>query len=109
MEFPIYRSNQLIREEIEGEYYNSDFAELINELIDRDELENDIEIGIAKKVRAEGTQDLSKNQSYHLQKIFDRYNDVRCNVCDEVVPLNEVLYLSGGMCSYHQNKYDKDE
>ncbi|MCM0665328.1 hypothetical protein [Flavobacterium tyrosinilyticum] len=108
MEFPIYKSNQLMREQMEGEFYNSEFADLISELIDRDELESSIEIGIAKKVRDEGTEGLSEKQSYHLQKIFDRYNDIRCSVCDDLIPLSEVLFLEGSMCSYHQHQWNKD-
>ena len=74
MKFPIYAEKDLYREEMEGDFYNSEFAKLISELLERDELESDIEIGIAKKVQAEGTINLSENQSYHMQKIFDKYN-----------------------------------
>lgn len=108
MEFPIYNVKQLTREQMEGDYYNSNFAELISELVDRDEFENDIEKGIAKKVMTEGTQGLSEKQSYHLQKIFDRYNNVKCSICEDVIPLNEVLYMQSDMCSYHQSKWDKE-
>jgi hypothetical protein len=110
MEFPIYKVRDLKREIISGEYFNSDFASLIDELIQRDELENVIEKGIAQKVSIDGTEGLSVKQSFHLQKIFDRYNNQRCSVCDEVISLNEVLDMDGGtMCSYHQRLWDKDE
>lgn len=109
MNFPIYRVQDLTRDVINGEYFNSEFAGLINELIDRDEFENSIEKGIAEKVKSDGTEGLSTKQSFHLQKIFDRYNNIRCSVCNDVISLNEVLDLDGGtMCSYHQRLWDRD-
>lgn len=108
MEFPVYKEKDLVREIMDGDNYNSDFAKLIEELYERDEFENDIEKGIAAKVIAEGTYNLSKNQSYHVQNIFDRYNDKRCSLCGDNIPLNEVLYLEGSLCSYHQNQSDID-
>lgn len=108
MEFPIYKEKELVREQMEGDYYNSDFASLIEELLERDEFDNDTEKGIAKRVAVEGTDGLSEKQSYHLQNIFNRYNDKRCNTCGELIPINEVLYLDGGLCSYHENHKDND-
>ena len=109
MEFPVYKEKDLISDERDGDFYNSDFAKLIQELVERNEIENDIEKGIAAKVLAEGTFDLTEKQAYHLQKIFNRYNNIRCIICNEVFPLSEVLYLDGNLCSYHQNQSEKDK
>ena len=108
MDFPIYKTKDLTRELMEGDHYNSNFASLIEELYERDEFDNDTEKGIAAKVIAEGTYALSSNQSYHIQNIFDRYNNKRCGICGEVIPISEVLLLDSNLCSYHQNQFDKE-
>jgi hypothetical protein len=108
MEFPIYKEKDLVRDVMDGSYYNSDFAQLFQDLLDRDQFENDIEKGIAAQIVAEGTYNLSEKQLWHAQQVFERYNSERCTVCGELIPLNEVLYLDNGLCSPHQNIFDED-
>ena len=109
MEIPIYKTKDLERDLMEGETFNNQFAEFIDELLRLDEFENDTEKGIVKKVSAEGTFGLTENQIYHIQKVYNRYNNVRCKICDDVIPISEVLMLDGGLCSYHQHQWNKDE
>jgi CRISPR/Cas system-associated protein Cas10 (large subunit of type III CRISPR-Cas system) len=109
MEIPIYSQKDLYQQEMEGDYFNSDFAEFLDVLLERGEIEDETELGIAKKVSAEGTHNLSDKQRYHIQNIYNRYNNKRCDVCDEKIPINEVLHLMNEkLCSYHQNFFDND-
>lgn len=109
MKFPRYNKSNIYREEKEGEYKNSDFAKLIEDLYQRDEFENETEKGISAKVIKDGTLNLSENQAYNLQKIFDRYNNNRCSICNMLIPYNEVIYLDGNLCNYHQDKFNNDK
>jgi hypothetical protein len=108
MEFPIYRENDLVRELMDGSHYNSDVAQLFAELLERDQFENDTEKGIAAKIVVEGTYNLSEKQLWHAKQVFERYNSKRCSQCGDTIPLVEVLYLDGDLCSYHQNQFDRD-
>ena len=108
MKISIYDNKDLDNEEKEGYYYNTDFAYLIVELLKKDELDSETEEGIAKKVQKEGTINLSKNQLYHIQKIFDRYNHKRCNICGDSIPPIDVLLISNTLCSNHYKYMQHD-
>lgn len=85
-----------------------EFQEFISEVIRMELFENEIELGVCKKNLSNGTNGLSNKQLYHIKNIVDRY-DKNCLICGENIPLNEVIYLDGDYCSYHQNQMDKDD
>lgn len=111
MEIPEYNENSLYTAEKDGEYYYSEFAEFISQLIERGHYENDTERGILAYVNDKGTDTLSDKQKYRLEQIIDKFAHVEFAICGEPIPLNEVLDIdeNDGLCSYHKHQMDKDD
>jgi len=107
MEIPEYDEKKLLRENMEGEYSNSDFAEFIETLLN-DERYDDVEKGILAYVKSNGTINLSSAQKYRLQKLVDDY-DIDCSICGESIPVSEVVDNNDGLCSYHRYVMGKDD
>ena len=111
MEIPEYNTNSLKMAEADGEFHHTDFAEFISQLIDRDMIDDSAERGILAFVKDNGTDKLSDKQKFRLEKIVQRYADVRCKICGEEIPINEVIDIddNDGLCSYHKHQMDKDD
>ena len=107
-EIPIYDKEDLSSEAREGLNEYSDFDHFINEIVRMDLAESDIELIICNRVIDSGTKSRSKKELYHIQNILNRY-DKKCAICNEEIPLNEVLYLDGNLCSYHQAQSEKED
>jgi hypothetical protein len=43
-------------------------------------------------------------------EIIKRYENYRCKICNQPIPLNEVLYpdYNRGLCSFHKLQQDKE-
>jgi hypothetical protein len=87
----------------DGNYEVADFIGFLEELVNGGGLEP-VESGIAKQAMTQGTESLSKNQLYHLERIIDRYPST-CNRDGDEIPWNERIdaYDNGGLCSYCAN------
>ena len=111
MEIPEYNINSLKMAERDGEFYHIDFADFISQLIERDMIDDNTEKGILAFVNDKGTEQLSNKQKFRLEKIVERFADVRCKICGEEIPINEVLDIdeNDGLCSYHKHQMDKDD
>lgn len=111
MEIPEYNMNGLRMAEKDGEFYHSDFADFISQLIDRDMIDDDTERGILAFVNDNGTEKLSPKQKFRLEKILERYADEKCKICGCEIPIDEVLDIdeNDGLCSYYKHQMDKDD
>jgi hypothetical protein len=111
MNYQEYDKRDLYHSERDGDYSYSEFSEFITLLIERDILDNEIEIGIVKLVDSKGTKILSEKQSKVLAKIVSRYESRECKLCGESIPLNEILDFeyNEGFCSYHKSIMDKNQ
>lgn len=112
MKYPLYKSEDLKWVEKDGNHEISDFAGFISDLIARELLNHEAEIGVAKFVESNGTLGLSEKQSNVLEIIVDKYADEQCNRCGLKIPISEVIESleNGGYCDYcaHQISKDKD-
>ena len=73
-----------------GNFEISDFAGFISDLLQRELLVHDAEIGVAKFVEQNGTQDLSEKQSKVLDIIFDKYATEQCARCGLSIGSNRI-------------------
>lgn len=111
MDIPEYNMDSLKMAERDGEFYHTDFASFISQLIERDMVDDSTERGILAFVNDNGTEKLSDKQKFRLQKIVERYGREECKICGEKIPLDQVLDIdeNDGLCSYHKHQMDKDD
>lgn len=112
MNYPLYDKNDLHMVPKDGTYEYSDFHDLISDLLERELLEHEAEIGIAKYILNNGTKNLSDKQSAVMQKVTERYCNIDCERCGLEIPRSEIILSmdNGGLCDYcnHQVQKDKD-
>jgi hypothetical protein len=106
---PIYSKQQLVANQMDGDYESSDFANFLSQLCENDIISHPTASGIAMLANEKGTEILSEKQLAILEKVVAPYNNKTCLVCSEKIPLSEVLEENDGLCSYHKHQADKED
>jgi len=111
MKYPLYTNEDLKWVERDGTYELSDFAGFISELVQQELLNHEAEIGVAKFVESNGTQDLSEKQAKVLEIIVDKYADEKCKRCGLKISISEVIESmdNGGFCDYCAQQMSRDK
>lgn len=99
-----YKDLELLIDDLEHE--TSQFAFFVNELLNRDIIEDSNERSVLIFVKSKGTSVMSLRQGRVLSQIVDRYNKKECRECGDTIPFDEVLDLehNHGLCLYHKNR-----
>lgn len=112
MEIPIYTKGQKGKpgDHIDSHIYD-DFEKVIQTLINNDEITDPTQLGICKLVVDKGTEVLTQNQMYHLEKVV-AIIDSECSICSETLSWEDLHMLEGSptesrRCSNCEHSWSK--
>ena len=92
-------------------YYDDDFAEFLEQLLQGGHLEDAAE-GITKKVVAEGIDSLSDKQRFVFEKhVINEFVRETCNSCSYTISWSEMYAAcdNGGLCNWCEHMLSKDD
>lgn len=102
--------NQTVKRRILSSY---DAADYLEELIRMQLIKDEKALGIAKKVVAEGSENLTENQWYRLIEkglLPDNFKN-ECELCSGEIPWSEMMhavyFYEDNLCSYCHHKLEK--
>ena len=83
-------------------YREDDFTPFLEELIATDRFDDPMELGIAKRVAAEGFDSLSKNQQFVFEGAISHFVCENCVQCGREIPWEEMSAAEdrGGKCGW---------
>ena len=110
-EIPMYDKIDLIGSEQDGDNICPDFDTFINELVNEVAIANDTEKGVLKSAALNGTKSLSSKQLSVLNRVYKKFGNEECKICQQKIPLVDLGYYreNGGYCSYHAAQKEEDD
>lgn len=92
-------------------FYQNDFKDYVNALINSGRVVDSKEIGIAKSMLDNGYDTLSEKQKYVFDEMIKRNPIPVCKGCGIEIPGNEVEFSfeNGGLCSVCWNNEEKEK
>lgn len=100
-------SDPVLRQQQEEEY--NDYLGFLRDLINYDDLNDKVEVGVTKKFISDGIEALSDKQKYVFKRVAERFPQPKCGTCLQSIPWSEAYAFmhEGGHCSSCQHHYEK--
>jgi hypothetical protein len=97
--------------DLTSRFYQDDFNDFLETLLERDCIDKERDIGITKQVIDSGYDSLSEKQKMCFVLNVIKPNYIECQRCNEFISWNEVMFImddEDNYCSYCRQAWDND-